>query len=72
MSNENNFSGVIPPDVGDLNAMKELNLGDNRLSGEIQKESPFASVLVMLGFIEWMLTPEFRPTFSRIFRLMRY
>lgn len=46
--NSNNFTGAIPPSIGNIKNLYWLDLGDNRLSGSIPVSSDTTPGLDML------------------------
>ena len=63
---EQGLTGVIPPEIGDLDSLEELLLTGNRLSGEIPRELAMLGNLESLWLEENRLTGAIPPELSRL------
>ncbi len=69
---ENNLSGQIPPDIGKLTSLSQLNLGHNSLSGPIPREIGNLIRLEGLGLFHNKLDPGPVPLeFANLVNLQR-
>jgi hypothetical protein len=77
--NSNNFSGEIPPSLGNLRELIWLDLADNQLSGPLPISAKNGSGLdqllktkhlsVLLMFIHFIILINFNQTFGRMLNL---
>ncbi|CAI9107564.1 OLC1v1006947C1 [Oldenlandia corymbosa var. corymbosa] len=65
----NRISGPIPPDLGNLTALRLLNLGSNELTGEIPTELGYLSVLFNLNLSNNQLAGEIPQSISSLTKL---
>ncbi|KAM3213514.1 hypothetical protein ACQJBY_066101 [Aegilops geniculata] len=68
----NNFTGVIPPDIGQLKMLEILNLSSNSLTGDIPQEICNLTNLQTLDLSNNQLTGEIPPALSDLHFLSRF